>query len=632
MTMILPWCFVPGGRMSFLHRVALPVLCAWLGAQSPTPSEAVQARYTKREVMVPMRDGVRLFTSIYLPKEATPSHPILLNRTPYGVGPYGPEAFRKEVGPSPAFSKEGYIVVYQDVRGRFRSEGQFVDDRPVNPNKGPTDTDEVTDTFDTIDWLLKEVPNHNGRVGMWGISYPGHYAVQGMLCGHPALKAVSPQAPMIDLWEGDDSYHRGAFQLAANFGFFLFFHSQREQPSGSRPAFTRPDTPDGYQWFLKAGSLSGMPARLNQPPDPIWEDYLRHTTDDAYWQARDLRPHLKGVRPAVLTVGGWFDAEDLFGALACARTLDAHSPSTESHLVMGPWTHGQWASGDGSRIGHETFGAKTSAWFEEAIELPFFNAHLKAMKEAPLPKATVFETGRNQWRSFDAWPPKNAKPQSFYLEAQGRITRSAPEGSEGFDAFVSDPARPVPYTEDISFNYSAAYMTEDQRFAARRPDVLVYETAPLPADLTLAGPVRPALQVSTTGTDCDWIVKLIDVFPDNAPDIPDSPKGWHLAGYQMLVRGDAIRGKFRNSYTEPEPFQPGVPTQVSFTLPDVFHTFLKGHRLMVQIQSSWFPLVDRNPQTFCDIPNAKAEDFRKAEQRVYLGGPHPSRIDTLALE
>ncbi|HJW73489.1 MAG TPA: CocE/NonD family hydrolase [Geothrix sp.] len=618
--------------MTFLRLLVLPLLFSLLGTQAPALQPDIEAGYTKREAMVPMRDGVKLFTSIYMPKDTSHPHPILLTRTPYGSGPAGPEVFRKGVGPSPAFAVGNYIVAYQDVRGRFQSEGQFVDARPVKVAKGPGDTDEGTDTYDTIEWLLKEIPNHNGRVGMWGISYPGHYAAQGMLCGHPALKAVSPQAPMIDLWEGDDSYHRGAFQLAANFGFFLFFHSQHDKPSGSRPVFTRPGTPDGYRWFLEAGPVGGMAAKLKLAAEPVWEDYLRHTTYDGYWQARNLRPHLKGVRPAVLTVGGWFDAEDLFGALACARTLNEQSPATDSHLVMGPWSHGQWAGGDGSHLGHADFGAKTAAWYQQEIELRFFNEHLQGETGAPLAKATVFETGRNQWRTFSAWPPREAKPKTFYLEAQGRIAFTAPGSENGFDAFVSDPARPVPYTQDISFGYSAPYMTEDQRFASRRPDVLVYETTPLEADLTLAGPLRPVLQVSTTGTDSDWVVKVIDVFPDDTPDPKDVPQGWHAAGYQMLVRGDVLRGKFRNSFTTPEPFVPGKPAQVAFTLPDICHTFRKGHRLMVQIQSSWFPLVDRNPQTFCDIPQAKATDFQKAEQRVYRSRTLPSRLEVLVLE
>ncbi len=615
-----------------LRLLCLPLFCVWLGAQAPVDLEGARARYTKREVLVPMRDGVKLHTVIYQPKDASQTHPILLTRTPYSAGPYGPEAFRKEVGPSPFFTPEDYIVVYQDVRGRFLSEGQFVDSRPFNPHKGPIDTDESSDAYDTIDWLLNNTPNHNGRVGQWGISYAGHYAVQAMLCGHPALKAVSPQAPMMDLWEGDDVYHRGAFQLAANYGFFLFFQSQREQPSAVFPSFAHPGVSDGYRWYLEAGPLAGLTGKMKQPIEPIWQDYLKHTTYDAYWQARNLRPHLKGVLPAVLTVGGWFDAEDLFGALVCARTLDAQSPSTTSHLVMGPWTHGQWASGDGSRIGQVEFGAKTAAWFQQEVELRFFNQHLKAAPGTALPKATVFQTGRNQWRTFDAWPPRKARPRTFYLQDQGRISTAPPSAAKGFDTYISDPARPVPYTQTISFGYAATYMVEDQRFASRRPDVLVYETAPLAEDLTLAGPLRPVLQVSTEGTDADWIVKVIDVLPDDAPDPTNAPAGWHAAGAQMLIRGDVLRGKFRNSYTTPQPFVPRQPTEVAFTLPDVFHTFRKGHRLMVQIQSTWFPLVDRNPQTFCDIPQARPEVFRKAEQRVYHSRTLPSRMEVRVLD
>ncbi len=601
-------------------------------AAQPDRPNPVAGRYTKQEVLIPMRDGTQLFTAIYVPKAPAGPCPILLNRTPYGVWPYGPAAFPRSLGPSPAFLDQGYIVAYQDVRGRFMSGGTFVDARPATPGHGPRDVDETTDTWDTIDWLVKHVPGNNGRVGMWGISYPGHYTVQGMLCGHPALKAVSPQAPMIDLWEGDDTYHRGAFQLAANFGFFLFFHDRKGAPNHDWPKATDPGTPDGYAWYLAAGPVAGMAARVDQPPESIWEEYLAHPTYDAYWQARDLRPRIRGVRPAVLTVGGWFDAEDLFGALACDRALAAQSPATESHLVMGPWTHGQWADGDGSRIGTAEFGSRTAAWFETEVELPFFNGHLKDAPAPPLARATVFETGANRWRTFDAWPPKEARPKTFYLEAHGRLDLSRPGPGDGFDAFVSDPAHPVPYTQAISFDYWAPYMTEDQRFSARRPDVLVYETAPLAQDLTLAGPVRPVLQVSTSGTDSDWIVKVIDVFPDDAPDPAQAPPGWHAAGSQMLVRGDAIRGRFRNSFTRPEPFVPGQPTQVAFTLPDVFHTFRKGHRLMVQVQCSWFPLVDRNPQRFVDIFQARPGDFRKAEQRVYHSAALPSRIEVQVLE
>lgn len=600
-------------------------------AATPNP---VAERYTKREVMIPMRDGVKLFTSIYLPKDASKPRPILLMRTPYGVGPYGADRLRRGVGPSPLFQDQGYIVAYQDVRGRFMSEGDFVDVRPANPAKGPKDIDESTDTWDTVEWLVKNLEANNGKVGMWGISYPGHYAAQALVAAHPALVAVSPQAPMMDLWTGDDSYHNGAFQLAANFSFFTFFNPVREKPTSENPRPIQVPVRDGYRWFLDQGPIGNL-EKVLEGRGTIWRDYIAHNTFDAYWQARDLRPRMKDVKPAVLTVGGWFDAEDLFGPLALYRALERQSPATDHRLVMGPWTHGQWASGDGSRVGNAVFGAKTSAWYQKEIEFRFFQEHLKGEKEAgaaPLAKVNAFATGANEWKAFETWPPKAAKPVSLYFHADGRLGFEKPTEAKAFAEFVSDPAKPVPYTQEITFGYTRDYMTEDQRFAATRPDVLVFQTAPLAEDVILAGPVRPELFVSTTGTDADWIVKLIDVYPDDAKDPENSPKGWHAGGYQMLVRGDALRGKFRDDPSKPKPYQPNVPTRSAFTLPDVFHTFRKGHRIMVQVQSSWFPLVDRNPQVFTDIAKAKASDFHKATHRVYAEAARPSRLEVLQLK
>ena len=487
----------------------------------------VEARYTKREVMIPMRDGVKLFTSIYEPKDASKPHPILLQRTPYSVAPYGADKFRRSVGPSRFFLEEDYIVVYQDVRGRWMSEGTFVDMRPVNPKKQGTEIDEGSDTYDTVEWLLKNLPNHNGKVGQWGISYPGHYTIQGMLSGHPALVAVSPQAPMIDIWQGDDTYHNGAFQLAANFSFFTFFQSQREKPSAEAPKGYGLKVTDGYRWFLEQGPVANLDKAI-KGNEPIWTEYVQHTAFDAYWQARNLRPHLHDVKPAVLTVGGWFDAEDLYGPLATFRTLAKDAGTKDQRLVMGPWTHGQWASGDGSRIGNADFGSKTSAWFQKEIELRFFNHHLKGAEDPQLAKATMFETGSNRWRTFDTWPPAGAKPKGLYFKAKGRISFTKPTSATGFDEYVADPNKPVPYTQDVTFGYTRTYMTEDQRFASSRPDVLVYETEPLAEDLTLAGPLKAVLNLSTTGTDADFTVKLVDVFPDDAPDPENSPRGWQI--------------------------------------------------------------------------------------------------------
>ncbi|HJV89064.1 MAG TPA: CocE/NonD family hydrolase [Holophagaceae bacterium] len=598
-------------------------------AVTPNP---VQERYTKQEVMIPMRDGVKLFTQVYAPKDTSKPHPILLQRTPYSVAPYGAEKFRRGVGPSPLFLAEDYIVVYQDVRGRWMSEGDFVDMRPVNPKKQGKDIDEGTDTYDTIDWLVKNVPANNGRVGQWGISYPGHYTIQGMLSGHPALVAVSPQAPMIDIWQGDDTYHNGAFQLAANFSFFTFFQSQREKPSAEPPKRMDLHVTDGYRWFLEQGPVANLEKNILKGKEPIWTDYVKHTAFDAYWQARNLRPHLHDVKPAVMTVGGWFDAEDLYGPLATYRSLAQQSPATDQMLVMGPWTHGEWASGDGSRIGNATFGSKTSAWYQQELELKFFNHHLKGAEDPKLAKVNAFETGANRWRQFETWPPKEAKPKSLYFEAKGRISFDKPSAKAGFDEFIADPNKPVPYTQDVTFGYTRTYMTEDQRFASSRPDVMVYETEPLTEDLTLAGPLNAVLNVSTTGTDADFVVKLVDVFPDGAKDPENSPKGWHAGGYQMLVRGETIRGKYRgNRWSAPVAFTPGKAEEVAFTLPDVLHTFQKGHRLMIQVQCSWFPLVDRNPQVFTDIPNAKPEQFRKATQRIFRSAEKPSRLEVKVL-
>ncbi len=601
-------------------------------AATPNP---VEQRYTKREVMIPMRDGVKLFTSIYVPKDASKPRPILLQRTPYSVGPYGPDKFRRGVGPSPLFLDQDYIVAYQDVRGRFMSEGTFDECRPIREGRKAGEIDETTDTRDTVEWLVKNLEANNGKVGMWGISYPGHYAAQALSGSHPALVAVSPQAPMMDLWVGDDSYHNGAFQLAATFSFFTFFTSNREKPSPDMPRPLQIGTRDGYRWFLEQGPIGNLDKVL-KGREPIWRAMVEHDTYDAYWKDRDLRPHMKGVKPAVLTVGGWFDAEDLFGPLALYASLEKQSPATDHRLVMGPWTHGQWASGDGSRIGNATFGAKTSAWYQKEIEFRFFQERLKGEadpKAAPLAKVNAFATGANEWKAFEAWPPKAARPVSLYLHADGRLGFEKPAaGGPAFAEYLSDPAKPVPYTQEITFGYTRDYMTEDQRFASTRPDVLVFQTEPLAEDVTLAGPVKPELFVSTTGTDADWIVKLIDVFPDDAKNPPDSPRGWHAGGYQMLVRGDALRGKFRDDFSNPKPYEPNVPTRSAFTIPDVLHTFRKGHRIMVQVQSSWFPLVDRNPQVFLSIPKAKPEDFRKATHRVYATPALPSRIEALQLK
>ncbi len=584
--------------------------------------EYVKAHYTKHEYKIPMRDGIRLFTSVYVPKDGSKSYPILLNRTPYSVRPYGVDQSKPDLGPHPAFGTSGYIFAYQDVRGRWMSEGVFVNMRPIKADVEKDAVDESTDTFDTIDWLVKNLPNNNGKVGQSGISYPGFYTACGLVDSHPALKAASPQAPVLDWFVGDDFHHNGALFLPHAFNFLANFGHPRPYPtSKAGPPFEH-GTPDGYDFFLKMGPLPNADARYYKGDVPFWDEMMQHGTYDAYWKARNLRPHLKNVKPAVMTVGGWFDAENLFGALECYRNIEATSPGISNMLVMGPWYHGQWGGrgNPGESLGNVKFDAKTSDFYRESIEFPFFEHHLKGAPDPGLPEAFVFQTGTNRWKKLDAWPPKSARKQLLLLEPEGKLAlRQSGEDAErgGFDEYISDPSKPVPSNPDTAIGMTREYMVDDQRFAARRPDVLVYQTEPLETEITIAGPVRPALVVSTTGTDSDWVVKLIDVYPDDYPDPSPNPTGVKMGGYQQLVRGDVMRGKFRDGFENPKPFEPGKPTSVKMKMNDIYHTFRPGHRIMVQVQSSWFPMVDRNPQTFVDIYQAKPSDFRKATQRLY---------------
>jgi putative CocE/NonD family hydrolase len=598
---------------------------AWnAGAQDATNAinqalEYVKAHYTKHEYQLPMRDGKKLFTSVYVPKDDSQAYPIMLSRTPYGVGPYGVDAYRESLGPSEMFTKNGFIFVYQDVRGRYMSEGEFVNMRPHKDIKsGPTDIDESTDTYDTIDWLVKNIPHNNGKVGMWGISYPGFYAAAGMIDAHPALKAVSPQAPIADWFIGDDFHHNGAFYYPHAFNFFVGFGHPRPAPTTqSRDRFEH-GTPDGYNFFKEIEPLPLANEKYLKNDVPFWNEMMQHPNYDSFWQARNLRPHLRNIKPAVMTVGGWFDAEDLFGALNTYQAVEKASPGAFNILVMGPWYHGGWSRSEGEALGNVHFGAKTAVFYRENIELPFFEFKLKDKGEMNLPEAYIFETGTNQWRKYDVWPPPKVTPKRLYFRGGGKLSFDPPaESEEAFDEYVSDPAKPVPYISETAIGMTREHMTEDQRFAARRTDVLVYQTDMLEDDFTVAGPIQPSLQVSTTGTDSDWVVKLIDVYPDNMPDSDPNPAGVKMGAYEQLVRGEAMRGRFRNSYEKPEPFQPGKITQIQYVMPDVNHTFRKGHRIMVQVQSSWFPLVDINPQKFVDIYHAVPADFQKATQRVY---------------
>jgi uncharacterized protein len=594
--------------------------------------EYVKSHYTKYEYRIPMRDGTRLFTSVYVPKDRSRRYPIMLNRTPYSVQPYGEDRYRSDLGPSPLFGTSGYIFAYQDVRGRWMSEGEFENMRPHKDRKdGPRDFDESTDTWDTIDWLVKNVPDNNGKVGQSGISYPGFYTAAGMIDAHPALKAASPQAPVTDWFVGDDWHHNGAFQLPHAFNFLMVFGHPRPKPTTKIDFKFDPGTPDGYRFFLDLGPLPNADAKYFKGDVAFWNEIMRHGTYDDFWKARNLRPHLKEIRPAVMTVGGWVDAENLFGALETYRWVEKSGPKGSNILVMGPWLHGGWAHGDGESLGRVHFNVKTAAFYRENIEFPFFEHHLKGKDDPHLPEAYVFETGANQWRRHDTWPPEDARPKSLYLRAGGRLSFDEPEetSDEAADDYVSDPAKPVPYLSHIVIGMAGDYMVDDQRHASRRPDVLVYQTEPLESDTTIVGPVRAELVVSTTGTDSDWVVKLIDVYLDDYPDPDPNPSGVRMGGFQQLVRGDVMRGKFRDGLDDPRPFRPGEPTPVKFTMQDTYHTFRRGHRIMVQVQSSWFPLIDRNPQSFVDIYSAKESDFRKADQRVYRSRERASRLRVL---
>jgi uncharacterized protein len=637
------------------------VLAGMTSAQdrpAPPPFD-VKSHYTKYEFRIPMRDGKRLFTSVYVPKDTSSTYPFLMTRTPYTVGPYGEDNYRTRLGPSESFDRAGYIFVFQDVRGRYMSEGTFMEMRPHIDHPHPSqDVDESTDTYDTVEWLLKNIPNNNGKVGIWGISYPGFFTSASIIDSHPAIKAASPEAPMTDLFFTDDGYHGGTFQVAANFGFYSSFKPRDSVPCSVRPCNGTGGEPalppkpgtiqpfdygtnDGYAFFLKYLPTSRLKPLIN---NWLFNDQMDHNTYDGYWVARDLSRHMHGVKCAVLVVGGWFDAEDLSGPFKTFHAIEKQSPDTWNGIVIGPWVHGGWARLQGASLGRVQFDSTTGEFWREHIVFPFFEQHLKGNIDAKLPKAYMFETGSNVWRKYDEWPPKSTEKKTLYLHANGKLSFDRPgEKQPSFDEYVSDPLRPVPFIPYTDLGRTEQeYMVADQRTYARRPDVLVYESDPLEEDVTFAGPVSPHLFVSTSGTDSDYVVKLIDVFPTDYPEpgepaaeqrpprrqqLTDVPlPNERMGGYEMLVRGEPMRAKFRNSWEHPEPMTPGKVEALNFDMPDINHTFRRGHRIMIQVQSSWFPLADVNPQTFADIPNAKLSDFKKATERVYHDDAKPSGV------
>ncbi len=578
--------------------------------------------------MIPMRDGYKLYTAVYSPRDTSRNYPILMLRTPYGVGPYGATNYPARLGPSVAFDSVGFIFVNQDVRGQYMSEGTFENMTPHRTTKATKhDVDESTDTYDTIDWLLNHVRHNNGRVGIWGISYPGFYVTAGSIDAHPALKAISPQAPIADWFIGDDVHHNGAFFLIDNFGFSSSFDRIHKHPTTVAPQGYAFHTPDAYSFFLNAGPAAMMNQRYMAGEVPYWDTLMSHSTYDAFWTSHNILPHLKNMPPAVLVVGGWFDAEDLYGTLHSYESIKAMNPHSVVSFVMGPWVHGGWQWTDGQKLGEVEFGAKTAVFFRDSIEFPFFMHTLKDSTYPFVPNRWMFETGSNQWRSYSQWPPAGTDSITVYLGPLQSLASAPASGGSAYDEYVSDPLKPVPYYPGILNWRPTEYMDADQRFAANRPDVLVYETPPLSQAMTIVGPIHVHLAASTSGTDCDWVVKVIDAYPDSSATTDDKSPESRMTGYQMLVRGDIMPSRFRNSFVQPEPMIPGEPAEISFTMQDVNHCFRPGHRLMVQVQSSWFPLVDRNPQAFVPPHASENSPLQRATQRVYHTERHRSFID-----
>jgi len=603
--------------------LALVLAGSALGAQQPAAATYDPAAYEQQSADIPMRDGVKLHVEIFRPKGATEPLPFIFSRTPYGVG----GAKNRLTGSYKALAEEGYIFVMEDIRGRYRSEGTFVMQRPPKPaNADAKAIDESTDTNDSIDWMLANIPGNNGRVGMLGVSYDGWTTAMGMLGGHPALRAVSPQASPADMYLGDDFHHNGAFRLSYGFEYAWLTEATRENSDFD---FGRYDT---YEWYLNVGPLSNIQTKvLKDKKLPTWSDFVAHPNYDAFWQRQAMRPYLTRVTVPTLNVAGWWDQEDFYGPVTIYRALETHDDKSRNFLVVGPWRHGGWAGGPGQKLGKIDFGSATGEYYRTRIEAPFFAYYLKDKGSLQQPEATVFESGSNRWRTFSAWPPREATTRSLYFHANGRLSFTPPTASEGssFDSYISDPAHPVPYRprpiEPTYYKKGSGWYTwllEDQRFAQNRPDVLSWETEPLTEDVVVAGDVTAKLFASTTGQDADWVVKLIDVYPeDYAPD-------FKLGGYELMVSNDVFRGRFHRSFERPVPLVPNAVTPFTVDLHTQSYRFLKGHKIMVQVQSTWFPIIDRNPQTW--VPNiflAKASDYRAQTHRIWRTPRQPSRVE-----
>ena len=600
-------------------RRAVPAaVLLWLASATVLSAQMVGAfDYVRRDEMIPMRDGTRLFTIVVAPKDTRETLPFLLLRTPYNaagnVGDPFPTDYVREL------AGDGYIFVYQDIRGLNRSEGEFVMNRPWQQGKG---IDETTDTWDTVEWLLKNVPGHNGRVGALGISYPGWLTEMVGMSGHPAVKAVSPQAPMTDTWMGDDFFHQGAFRMSYGLEYSYAMEMSKEGAEFDVGVY------DMYDWYLKMGTLARITDSLGKKL-PSWRSFVAHPTYDGFWRSKAVQRVWTRTTVPTLTVGGWWDQEDMLGPQAIYRSLEGKDQAGLNRIVMGPWNHGQWGRGKAEALGAIKFGSATGLYFREQIQRPFFAFYLKDRGPLPLAEATVFESGSNRWRSYDAWPPKEAVRKSLYLHPNGMLSFAAPGAGAAFTSYISDPAKPVPYRhrpiQPTYYRFGSnwgAWQVEDQRFVHNRPDVASWVSDPLTEDVVIAGDVIAKLFASTTGSDADWVVKLIDVYPDRVPD--DEPMG----GYQLMVSFEILRGRYRKSFERPQAITPNVVLDYTVDLHAQAYRFRRGHRMMVQIQSTWFPLYDRNPQTF--VPNiflARPGDFRAATHRIYHTARYPSRVD-----
>jgi uncharacterized protein len=611
--------------------LALIFVSAFLTAAYPQEeSNSLKKLYSKKEVYIPMRDGAQLYTAIYSPRDTSVKYPILMVKTPYGIKPYGKDNFPEHIGPSEYLEKEKYIFVHQDARGMFLSTGVMDQMTPHLEEKPDSSfVDNSTDTWDAVEWLMKHTRN-NGNVGLWGISYRGFYAASGIIDAHPAIKCSSPQAPIADWYTGDDMHHNGAFSLLPAFSFLEVVGQKQDSMFTEWPdPFSYP-VRDAYNFFLNLGKLSEVSCNYFQNKVPFWDSIIAHPDYDRYWQERNIRPHLRNIRPAVMVTGGLFDHENLYGSLQTYQSIKQNS-NNDTRLILGPWIHGGWARTAGDRLGAIDFGSPTSDYYQREIEAPFFNHYLKG-KGLPDGQSTVsvFITGINRWSFYKSWPPYEVKPFSFYLDEGYALSYQPPEKSGFvFDEYISDPEHPVPYTQffhPVQTAYNKDYMIEDQRFAAARPDVLSYTTSVLKDTLIFQGPVEAILYISSSSSDYDIIVKIIDVYPDTINPAYHKDEVTEMAGFYQLVRAEIFRARYRNSYEDPEAVIPQKIENITFQLNDISHAFLPGHRIMVQIQSSWFPLYDRNPQKFTNIYEAEEKDFRKAEIQIYRSGDYPSTI------